>query len=140
MWDRHATRKDLPSKIELRKLHDEQVEQVVTSARSLIEPGVVVGCHELARWVAHQPSMPSRKNVEDVLKGLSPGRNCIGLAKRYIHDLGGHPGHFFAWKATDFDRFISQRKAYRADIAKRVRAQQSLVHQKEKESTANDNQ
>lgn len=52
--------------------------------------------------------------MEAVLKALSPGRNSIGLAKRYIDNLSGHPSHFFARQATDFDGLISERKAYRA--------------------------
>ncbi|MDK8534992.1 hypothetical protein [Corynebacterium propinquum] len=48
--------------------------------------------------------------MEDVLKALSPGRKCIGLAKRYIDLLSRHPSNFSARQATDFDRVISQRK------------------------------
>ena len=75
-----------------------------------------------ARRVAQAPDMPSRAEVADVLKSLKPGRSYGGLTKRYIDNLSGHPGHFFARHDRDFDRFISQRKAYRAEIARRALA------------------
>ena len=97
--------------------------RVAAAARGHIGPREVVGCRELARRVAGDPDMPSRAEVADVLKSLKPGRGYAGLTKRYIDNLSGHPGHFFARHERDFDIFIARRKAYRAEIGRRVCAQ-----------------
>lgn len=96
--------------------------RVAAAARSHIEPREVVGCFELARRVAGAPDMPARGEVVDVLKSLKPGRSYGGLTKRYIDNLSGHPGHFFARRERDIDIFIAQRKAYRGEIARRIHA------------------
>lgn len=119
-WDKEG--KNALGKQSLIKKHRQYVAHVVAAARELIKPGEVVGCYELARRVARDPDMPARGEVVDVLKSLKPGRGYAGLTKRYIDNLSGHPGHFYARCESDFDRFISQRKAYRAEIARRALA------------------
>lgn len=119
-WDKEA--KTALGKRSLIKQHRQYVARVAAAARGHIEPREVVGCRELARRVAQAPDMPSRAEVADVLKSLKPGRSYGGLTKRYIDNLSGHPGHFFARHDRDFDRFISQRKDYRAEIARRALA------------------
>lgn len=121
VWDKEA--KTALGKKALIKKHRQYVAYVVAAARGHIEPREVVGCRELARRVAGAPDMPSRAEVADVLKSLKPGRSYGGLTKRYIDNLSGHPGHFFARHERDFDIFIAQRKAYRAEIGRRVCAQ-----------------
>ena len=120
-WDKEG--KNAHVKQSRIKQHRQCVAHVAAAARELIEPGEVVGCYELARRVAGAPDMPSRAEVVDVLKSLKPGRNYGGLTKRYIDNLSGHPGHFYARHDRDFDIFIARRKAYRAEIGRRVCAQ-----------------
>ena len=120
-WDKEG--KNAHVKQSRIKQHRQCVAHVAAAARELIEPGEVVGCYELARRVAGAPDMPSRAEVVDVLKALKPGRSYGGLTKRYIDNLSGHPGHFFARHERDFDIFIARRKAYRAEIGRRVCAQ-----------------
>lgn len=117
VWDKEG--KTAHVKQSLIKKHRKYVAHVAAAARELIEPGEVVGCYELARRVAQDPDMPARVEVVDVLKSLKPGRGYAGLTKRYIDNLSGHPGHFYARCESDFDIFIAQRKAYRAEIARR---------------------
>lgn len=121
VWDKKG--KNALGKKALIKKHRKYVAYVVAAARSHIGPREVVGCRELARRVAQAPDMPSRAEVVDVLKSLKPGRNYGGLTKRYIDNLSGHPGHFYARHDRDFDIFIARRKAYRAEIGRRVCAQ-----------------
>lgn len=121
-WDKEG--KNAHVKQSRIKQHRKYVARVAAAARGHIEPREVVGCFELARRVARDPDMPSRAEVVDVLKALKPGRSYGGLTKRYIDNLSGHPGHFFARRERDLDIFIAQRKAYRAEIARRIYAGQ----------------
>lgn len=120
-WDKEG--KNAHVKQSRIKQHRQYVARVAAAARSHIGPREVVGCRELSRRVAEAPDMPSRVEVADVLKALKPGRSYGGLTKRYIDNLSGHPGHFFARHERDFDIFIARRKAYRAEIGRRVCAQ-----------------
>lgn len=120
VWDKEG--KTARGKKALIKQHREYVAYVVAAARELIEPREVVGCYELARRVARDPQMPARGEMVDVLKSLKPGRSYGGLTKRYIDNLSRRPGHFYAQCESDFDIFITQRKAYRAEIARRALA------------------
>ena len=129
-WDKEG--KNAHVKQSLIKQHRQYVARVAAAARGHIEPREVVGCFELARRVARDPDMPARREVVDVLKSLKPGRSYGGLTKRYIDNLSGHPGHFFARRERDLDIFIAQRKAYRGEIARRINA-----GKKEKGNTAN---
>lgn len=119
-WDKEG--KNAHVKQSLIKQHRKYVAHVAAAARELIEPGEVVGCFELSCRVAGAPDMPRRDEVVEVLKSLRPGRSYGGLTKRYIDNLSGHPGHFYARHDRDFDIFIAQRKAYRAEIARRALA------------------
>ncbi|MDU2585643.1 MAG: hypothetical protein E7C83_00510 [Corynebacterium sp.] len=119
-WDKEG--KTALGKQSLIKKHRQYVAHVAAAARELIEPGEVVGCFELARRVAQDPDMPRREEVADVLKSLKPWRRYGGLTKRYIDNLSGHPGHYYARRQRDIDIFIAQRKAYRAEIARRALA------------------
>ena len=121
-WDKEG--KNAHGKKALIEKHNEYVAHVTAAARGHIEPREVVGCFQLARRVAGDPDMPARGEVVEVLKSLRPGRSYGGLTKRYIDNLSGHPGHFFARHERDFDIFIAQRKAYRAEIARRIYAGQ----------------
>lgn len=120
-WDKEG--KNAHGKKALIEKHTKYVAYVTAAARGHIEPREVVGCFELARRVARDPQMPARGEVVEVLKSLRPGRSYGGLTKRYIDNLSGHPGHFFARRERDLDIFIAQRKAYRAEIGRRVCAQ-----------------
>lgn len=121
-WDKEG--KNAHVKQSLIKQHRQYVARVAAAARSHIEPQEVVGCFQLARRVAGDPQMPARGEVVEVLKSLRPGRSYGGLTKRYIDNLSGHPGHFFARRERDLDIFIAQRKAYRGEIARRINAGQ----------------
>lgn len=121
-WDKEG--KNAHVKQSLIKQHRKYVARVAAAARGHIEPREVVGCFQLARRVARDPDMPARREVVDVLKSLKPGRSYGGLTKRYIDNLSGHPGHFFARRERDLDIFIAQRKAYRGEIARRINAGQ----------------
>ncbi|MDN8620320.1 hypothetical protein Q0N36_06975 [Corynebacterium kefirresidentii] len=118
MWDKEG--KNALGKQSLIKQHRQYVARVAAAARRHIEPREVVGCFELARRVAQDPDMPARDEVVDVLKSLKPGRRYGGITKRYIDNLSGHPGHYYAQRQCDIDTFIAQRKAYRAEIARRA--------------------
>lgn len=120
-WDKEG--KNAHVKQSRIKQHRQYMARVAAAARSHIGPREVVGCFELARRVAGDPDMPARGEVVDVLKSLKPGRGYAGLTKRYIDNLSGHPGHFYARHERDFDIFIARRKAYRAEIGRRVCAQ-----------------
>lgn len=148
-WDRHMTmrteggvrrwqshgRADLPTKRELLRQLAAEREAVIGAAHAAIEPGEVVGCWELARRVAAQPGTPSRETSRDILKSLPPssGKGRY-LCKRYIDNIGGKPGHFFARRPSDFDRFIAESKANRRAIGTRMRGNLQLGRPRKKES------
>ncbi|MBK4148034.1 hypothetical protein GWO65_03345 [Corynebacterium macginleyi] len=128
-------RADLPSKKELLRQLDAEREAVIDAAYAAIEPGEVVGCWELARRIAGQPGVPGRESTRGILKALPPsvGRGRY-LCKRYIDGLSGHPGHFFARRPRDFDRFIAESKAHRRAIDARMRGDLQRGRPRKKES------
>lgn len=148
-WDRHMTvktiggvtgrrthgRADLPSKKELLRRLDAEREAVIDAAHAAIEPGEVVGCWELAHRIAGQPGVPGWEPTRVILKALPPssGKGRY-LCKRYIDGLSGHPGHFFARRPSDFDRFIAESKANRRAIGARMRGNLQLGRPRKKES------
>lgn len=147
-WDRHPVngsgdgltgrrshgRADLPSKRELLRQLAAEREAVIGAAHAAIEPGEVVGCWELARRVAAQPGTPSRETSRDILKAKPPSVERGRLHKRYIDNIGGKPGHFFARRPSDFDRFIAESKANRRAIGTRMRDNLQLGRPRKKES------
>ncbi len=144
-WDRHpanprpvARANDPRCKTDHIREHNDVVAAVVDAARGAIEPGEVVGCWALSSRIADQPGMPSRKAIRDILKALPPNMRSSRVLKRYINNLSGRPGHFFALKSHDFDRFIATRRAHRRATGRRMRHNLKLGQQR-KESTTNDN-
>lgn len=147
-WDRHPAkgdgdgltgrkchgRADLPSKRELLRQLNAEREAVINAAHAAIEPGGVVGCWELARRIATQPGVPGREASRDILKAISPSVERGRLHKRYIDNLSGHPGHFFAHRPSDFDTFIAESKANRRAIGARMRGNLQLGRPRKKES------
>lgn len=146
-WDRHMTvktkgvtgrrshgRADLPSKKELLRQLAAEREAVIGAASAAIEPGEVVGCWELARRIAGQPGVPGREPSRDILKAISPSVERGRLHKRYIDNISGKPGHFFARHPSDFDRFIAESKANRRAIGARMRDNLQLGRPRKKES------
>lgn len=133
-WQSHG-RGDLPSKMELLRQLDAEREAVINAAHAAIEPGEVVGCWELAHRIASQPGVPGREPTRVILKAFPP---CSGegvyLCKRYIDELSGHPGHFFAHRPSDFDRFIAESKAHRRAIGARMRGNLHFGRLRKKES------
>lgn len=133
-WQSHG-RADLPSKRTLLRQLAAEREAVINAAHAAIEPGEVVGCWELARRIAGQPGVPGREPIRGILKALPPssGKGRY-LCKRYIDDLNGRPGHFFARRPTDFDQFIAESKAHRRSIGTRMRGNLQLGRPRKKES------
>lgn len=133
-WQSHG-RADLPSKRELLLQLAAEREAVINAAHAAIEPGEVVGCWELARRIASQPGVPGREPTRVILKSLPPssGKGRY-LCKRYNDDRNGRPGHFFARRPSDFDRFIAESKAHRRAIGARMRGNLQLGRPRKKES------
>ncbi|CAB0525987.1 hypothetical protein FRC0485_02327 [Corynebacterium diphtheriae] len=137
-WDRHPAVQtksgDLPSKRDLLRQLDAERLAVIEAACAAIEPGEVVGCWELARRIANQPGMPNKEARRDILKAISPSVKHGLLHKRYIDNLSGRLGHFFAHRPSDFDRFITESKANRRAIGASMRGNLQLGRPRKKES------
>lgn len=135
-WDSNPaypqiSRPHAPCKLELINDHRATVLAVVTAACKAIAPGEVVGSRELARRIAGAPSVPHHNRTMDILKALKPavGNHSSAasardgrLYKRYLANLGGRPGHFFARHHGDFDDFITGRKQQQSTHCDAMRA------------------
>ena len=127
VWDKST------EKMGLILRHNAKVAKVVDAAIASIEPGEVIGSWELSRRIAHKRGTPTRKRTVEILKSIRPTSRDAGalgkrggLCKRYIDNLSGKPGHFFAHDQKHIDEFIEQRLAARREIGTRMSANLKL--------------
>ena len=152
-WDRRpvtgeaSTAPGLASKYTMLRQQRGIQKAVASAIVGAIEPGEVVGSFELARRIAGKPGVPPIDQTTEILKAMRPSNGNAPSAlsrrngrvfKRYIDNLGGKPGHFFARKPSDLDRFTEQRRAYRRDIGERMRNNLQLGRPR-KRASDNDN-